>query len=796
MHHYLQRKGLARLGLLTTALMLGACKISGGGGGGGSSDAPAPEANYKATIERTTYGIPHITADNYGSAGYGHGYAIAEDNLCVLADAFVTYRGDRSRYFGPTELASPMGTFGSPPNLEADFFFRFVVDDEQVARFKAAQADELLELARGFTAGYNKYVKEIQDNQHAGRHADCRSEEWLATINEDDLMRRLVSLNLAASSANWVKEIASAQPPATNSRMMRSITSDGPLELEVEPDRFKLGREEGIGSNTFAFGGDATESGGGLIFANPHWYLEGVDRFYQVHMTIPGKLDISGAAIMGTPMVLMGFNDNIAWAHTVSTAYRFTLYQLQLVSGDPTRYIQDGEEQALQASDITVQVKQPDGSLAPVQRTLYRSSYGPMINLAGLGLPGWSDQSAFTLRDANLENLRAFQNFFAWNQATSLTDFFNIIKRYVAIPWVNTTAVGRGDDRALYSDITVVPNVPDSMLADCLVPGLGAALMSVSPGLPLLDGSRSACDWKSDTDAAQPGAFGPDNLPSLLTTRYVANMNDSHWLSSPEQPLTGYAGIIGREEYTQSLRTRMGHTLAQERLSGTDGLNGNKATSENIRDIVLNNRVYSAERLKTPILTSVCSDTAPATEQEACQVLSSWNNTGELDAVGAHIWTAFWARIRSLNLWATPFDPADPINTPDGLTTNGTVQQQLSTAFSAAVAELVAENVPLNATLGEVQFYRKAGERIPQFGGEGWEGYFTVLRNTYMHVVDFPEDEPVRAYTFLTHSQSTDPSSPNYADYTEAYSAKQWHRVPYTREQIESARISRIDISE
>lgn len=556
-----------------------------------------------------------------------------------------------------------------------------------------------------------------------------------------------------------------------------------------------MGREHGIGSNTFAFGSNATESGESLLFANPHWYHLGIDRFYQVHMTIPGKLDISGAAIMGSPMVQMGFNDNIAWAHTVSTAYRFTLYQLQLVNGDPTRYIRDGAEASMEATEVTIEVRQPDGSLTPASRTLYRSVYGPMINLAGLGLPGWNEEMAFTLRDVNLENTRAFENFFTWNQARSLDDFYDITRRYVGIPWVNTTAIGRNDGRALYSDITAVPNVPDSMLPDCLT-GLGTIVIQLVPGLPLMDGSRSECDWHSDPDSRQPGAFGPGKLPSLFSTDYVANMNDSYWLSNSEQPLTGYDGIIGRENYTQSLRTRMGHTLVRERLTGTDGLNGNKASSDNIREIVLNSRVYSAELLKDEILASVCDLAAPAAEQQACAVLASWNNTGELDAVGAHIWSAFWPKVQSPELYAIPFDAADPVNTPSGLSANTDVRNAVRAAFSEAVAEVVAAGTPLNARLGDIQLFLKPGETIPQYGGEGSEGYFTVLRNTYMHVVDFPQGESVRAYTLLSNSQSTDPASPHYADYSRAYQEKAWHRTPFTRAQIEAELISSKQISE
>lgn len=801
MQQLFQRRRITQLSLVAVALTLSACKI---GGGGGSDNDPAPEASYSATIERTTFGIPHITSDTIGGAGYGHGYAIADDNLCVLADAFVTFNGERSRYFGPDAAAATMGTFGSPPNLEADFFFKLLTDQQAVDAFKQDQPEDLMDLTRGFAAGYSRYVREIKDGEHVGRHAECRNADWLETIDEDDVLRRLIALNLAASSANWVTAISGAQPPAA------AVTSlSAPLEHseELTPDRFALGREEGIGSNTFAFGADATESGRSLLFANPHWYLLGVDRFYQLHMTVPGELDISGASIMGAPMVLMGFNDNVAWAHTVSTARRFTLYQLQLAAGDPTSYVKDNEVKALTPHEITVQVKGADTNLTEVTRTLYSSEYGPMINLSSLGLPGWGSQVAYTLRDANLENTRAFQNFFAFDKAESLEDFYTKTKEFVGIPWVNTTAIGRDDERALYSDITVVPNVPDSMLATCLVPGLGQAVLAAVPGLPLLDGTRAACDWKTDPDSAQPGAFGPDNLPSLFSTDYVANMNDSYWLSNPEQPLTGYAGIIGREDYAQSLRTRMGHTLVRERLNGIDGLNGNTATSENIRQIALNSRNYSAEMLKAEVLASVCDATDPAAEQQACQVLSAWDNTGNLDARGAHIWTAFWELLSqkiavlqrtnpTLSLYATPFDAADPINTPNGLSSNANVQTQVAAAFSEAVAQLQSDGIALNARLGDIQFYLKPGEQIPQYGGEGSEGYFTVLRNSYMHVVDFPEGEPVRAFTLLSHSQSSDPASPYYSDYSEAYSNKAWHPFPYTRQQIEEDLVSTIDISE
>src|SRR2546422_679573 len=61
-----------------------------------------------ATIRRTSHGIPHILANDYAGIGFGYGYSIAQDNICVLADIYVTVDGERSRFSG----SSPLGSFG------------------------------------------------------------------------------------------------------------------------------------------------------------------------------------------------------------------------------------------------------------------------------------------------------------------------------------------------------------------------------------------------------------------------------------------------------------------------------------------------------------------------------------------------------------------------------------------------------------------------------------------------------------------------------------------------------------
>src|SRR5512139_2346445 len=89
----------------------------------GAADAAA-QTKYNAEVRRTSFGIAHIKASDFGSAGYGVGYAFAQDNFCMMADEFMTVRAERSRYLGASG-ATPYGT----NNLNSDVFYTYFNGD-------------------------------------------------------------------------------------------------------------------------------------------------------------------------------------------------------------------------------------------------------------------------------------------------------------------------------------------------------------------------------------------------------------------------------------------------------------------------------------------------------------------------------------------------------------------------------------------------------------------------------------------------------------------------------------------
>ena len=790
--------------------LLAACGSSSAPGDGGGPSPGDGGKGYDVEITRTTFGIPHLKAADYASLGYGYGYAFAEDNLCVLQEDLVTIRGERARYFGRDGSYTIVPNGVTASNIDSDFFWRFAADEPRLAPTRANTLPEFKQVTEGFVDGYNRYIRELKAGGHTGRHAACRDADWLFEIGSDDMYRRYLRLALIASSSVFINEIATAAPlltPPVNVAAPTAARKGKALQADPGPLRYftdLAGKR--FGSNMYALGKDATEDGSSMVFGNPHFPWTGPERLYISHATIPGELDIMGSSLYGVPAVLIGFNDHFAWSHTVSTAYRFTIYELTLNPLNPFQYLYDGALRDMEQVPVTIEVLEADGSRSTESRTLYRSHYGPVFVLEASGVPvlGWTPLKAYTIRDANAENDRLVNQFARWNQAESLDEFIRLHGEILGTPWVNTVASGPGG-QAYYGDVSVVPNVSDAKVLSCQAIPIHQVVQLLVPGLPVLDGSRSICEWDTDADAPVPGIFGPANLPTLLRDDWVANNNDSHWLTNPEQPLTGFARIIGAEETERTLRTRLAIRQVQQRLDGSDGLPGTKFTLPLLQEVTLSSRIHSAELARQTVLDELCPGTS-GDAATACAALAAYDSRAGLDSRGAHVWREFYLALTGGNdlggsYWNTPFSAADPVNTPRDFNAGDSAVQA---AFDAAVAAVAASGFAFDAPLGTIQHPLAIDPGIPMHGGQFYEGAFTIADslplstrgyevsygNSYIHTVTWG-DEGVRAEGFVSYSQSTDPASPHFADFTREYGAKRWHRFPFTPAEIEAAKLRR-----
>lgn len=748
----------------------------------------AGAACAKVELRRTTDGIPHVRADSWRGLGIGLGRAQAEDALCTLADGFVTYAGQRSLHFGAAERPATRATFGRPSNLELDFFFRAFADAQAVETFRRAQPPQIQALVDGFAEGYNRFLRSLA-GQPARRVPACARAAWVRAIDASDIYRRMIAAGLAAGYARFVPEIVNARPAAVH---LPAPAGSRELQSLLAP---ALDGTPGLGSNMLAFGQRATGEAGGLLFGNPHWYWGGPDRFYQAHLTLPGQLDVAGVSFLGIPVVMIGFNAHVAWSHTVSAARRFGLFELALDPQDPTRYRVDGGYEPMQATTLAVEVRGAEGRIEQVRRTLYRSRFGPLIDFGRRDAAfGWGAGRALAIRDINAQNLRVFRNFLRWNRATSLDEFIAIQREEGGMPWVNTAAIGAGDGRAWYADIGAVPNVPDALRIACAAP-LSRAFAALDPRTPLLDGSRSACEWQTDPQAPQSGAMATARLPALLREDYVANMNDSYWLTQPAQPLEGYPSLLGGERQALSLRGREGHRIAAA-LMAAPGASA-EALARRLKREVLDARAYSADQFKNTLLASACP-AAEAAGRQACEVLRAWPNRADPRARGALLWDAFWARLAQMpagELFADPFSAEAPLQTPGEPKADGA---RVAGALAQAVEDLASRGLAPDAPLGSARFVRTAGKRVAIPGGCDEAGYFAIAcndgggtamgpnshANSYLQVVYFDRGG-VQASTLLAHGErETAVTGGAGGQPVQRYARGEWLRFPFRERDI------------
>ncbi|MFT4193670.1 penicillin acylase family protein [Ottowia sp.] len=741
----------------------------------GCAGGPASVGERAVTITRTTYGIPHIVAGDLESLAYGVAYAYAQDNVCMAADRVVTARGQRSATFGPKAI----GLLGRRylPNEQIDLFVAAHMDDAFLARQWAATSPDVQALVRGYVAGYNRYLAD-----HAQRlPAACKGQPWVTPMTLRDYYRFTEISAVQAGAAALADAILGAQPPAAKA-------AQAPAAVNLA-DAAQALRDIGLldsplGSNAWAFGKDVTANGRGMLLGNPHFPWTGPNRFYEMHLTVPGQLDVMGVGIGGSPMVSIGFNKDVAWSHTVSTGKRFTLYELTLAEGDPTSYLVDGKPEKMTSRTVG-------------GRTLWSTRWGPLLVIPRAGL-AWSAKTAYALRDANAGNARMTQLTLDFARAKSVDDVHKA-HTGLGLPWVNTLAADR-HGRALYADVSVVPDVDAAQLERC-APSKPAATLRQAAGLVVLNGARGDCAWRQDKASPVPGLIPIERMPVAVRTDWVHNSNDSFFYTHPGQKFEGVSPMVGDASLTRP-RTRAGLTEIPEMLAR------GKLTLEAIQNQLFQNRNFMAS-VVVPDLLAACAQAPDADAQAGCAALRGWDRHDNLDSRGAHLFREFWRTARNIpGVWRVPFDASQPVATPNGLQMgDAAVAAKVWESLAGAARLIRGSGIALDAPLGSVQRPDAAvtDQPIALHGGEEFEGVLNNLGRqepapltqagaridygtSYVQTVTFDERGPV-AQAILTYGQSTDPASPHATDQLREFSAKRWHGLPFHAEDVARARI-------
>src|SRR5208337_3029823 len=135
-----------------------------------------------------------------------------------------------------------------------------------------------------------------------------------------------------------------------------------------------------------------------------------------------------------SPMVTIGFNDNLGWSHTVNLHDCDDIYELTLDPANPQRYIYDGHPVPLRKETLSIKVKTKDG-LKTRKRDLYWSHYGPVIKI--------TNGKAYAFKSSNMDEYRFAEQWNLMGKTKNLDEFRKVLDMQ-ALPMFNICYADKG----------------------------------------------------------------------------------------------------------------------------------------------------------------------------------------------------------------------------------------------------------------------------------------------------------------------------------------------------------------
>lgn len=657
--------------------------------------AQAPDLESRATILRDEYGVPHIQATSEEAAALAHGYAIAEDHAAELAKLFLRARGELASEFGESYVNQDL------MNRELRIW------DE--AQEHIGDLPPLMQrILNAYAGGYNLYLS---------RHREAVP-QWAKPVTGVDVLahcRAVLLLDFSLDLRPWLR----------------------------------AGPQQAMGSNMWAIGRERSHSGRGLLLANPHLPWSGSHIFYEVQITVPGRINICGATLLGFPVVTIGFNDYLGWSHTVNQHDSDDVYELTLNPDNPSEYMYDDRPLPLKERTISVLVKTAKG-IETRSRKVLSSHYGPVISVTG--------NKAKTYKSANLKLINFLVEYNQMAKATSLAEFRAALNM-MELPMFNIAYTDR-EGNVFFVSNSRIP---------------------IRPGkydwAGTLPGDTSKTEWYSVHPLSE--------LPQLLNPRggYVQNCNDAPWYANLQES-------IDRSKFPDYLR---GDGLGGRGTVSLEMLENEKDwTLDKVMSAKFNERLLLAERLKPELISLVeARQDSSADLKQAAEVLKRWDNSTAAKSRGAILFIDWWAEYS--RGFRTPFktdwSPERPLTTPAGL---GDPDRAL-VALARVVAQMKASYGDLAVEWGKVRRLQRGSKDLP-IGG--WNGTFRAIGylrddkgkwianfgDSYVLAVEFTT--PPTAYSVMAYSESSDPRSKHFDDQTELFAQERFKPLWFTQEDI------------
>src|SRR6266702_4791058 len=337
------------------------------------------------------YGVPHIYAQNEDDLFFAQGYVHAYERLWQMELNRRISSGRLSEIFG--ELA-----------LETDRFAR-CLGMHRAADNAARQLPEHSQrILDAYALGVNAYIERNQNKLPVEfTFLRFKPEPW--RIEDSIQWSKMMGWNLGG---NWETEVIRA-------RIVAKLGTERAAKLEAgyDPNHpliippgvvyqgINLGMLEqyeqlkqlsGFGmigaSNNWVVDGTMTTTGMPILCNDPHLGQAAPSIWYECHL-VAGDIDVIGVSFPGTPGIVIGHNQYIAWGVTNAISDVEDLYIEKFNPNNPYQYEYMGKWEDAQVVQEEIKVK---GSRSPVIEEVRITRHGPI--LTSLPHPSQGDKAS------------------------------------------------------------------------------------------------------------------------------------------------------------------------------------------------------------------------------------------------------------------------------------------------------------------------------------------------------------------------------------------------------------------
>jgi acyl-homoserine-lactone acylase len=672
---------------------------------GAASGAPITVENGERSdppeILWDTWGVPHIYGRDPEGLFFAFGWAQMHAHADLLLRLYAEARGRAAEYWGEAQLANDryIHTMGVPARAQSWY-------ELQPAEMKA--------YLDAFVSGMNAYAA-----AHPERIAD--GVEAVLPVAATDVLahvQRVIHLIFVGGMA-----------PSMTEQWVRTVR----------------------GSNAWAVGPSRSASGHALLVANPHLPWGGPFTWFEAQLSAPG-VDVYGAALVGTPVLGIAFNDHLGWTHTNNPIDAMDLYELEL-AGDGYKW-NEGVA-AFERELATLRVRQADGSLREEQLPIRRSVHGPVVaERAG---------KALAIRIAGLDQPGQMQQYWDMARAANLREFEDIVAR-LQNPFFNVIYADR-DGHVMYLFGGRAPRRPSGDWRDW---------QGVVPG------TSSANLWTE--------TLRYDELPRVVDppSGWVHNANDPPWTST-------FPPALNANDFPPHLSPRAMSLRAQRsvRMIEDESITFDEAVAYK-----LSTRMELADRILDDLVPAARAHGGELAKR-AADVLEAWDRSADAESRGAVLfaaWARAWTEATRGNGYATAWSEAMPRTTPDGLADPAAAADALATVAAQVHSQYRSLDVPWGAVYRIIA----PGVDLPANGGPDELGIFrateyqrtddqrfrAVAGDSFQAVVEFADE--IRAEALLSYGNASQPGSPHRGDQLALYARKELRPVWRTRTQIEA----------